>query len=605
MRLQAKILILSALLGLSACGFPGNEMTPAERQSDMDWAFSIFEHNYAPAELKKDNFGVELSQVRAECVDAAKENITNDEFIALFHKCVHTVKDAHVSASQTNNGILPEAVEVAHLGFATMRTIVDGKNALRITSLLPLSMDLAGLIIPGSLITAINGAPVEDHLNTEIVPYINVGHKEANLSIAAFRFSVRSSLDQALPTKKKITLTIVNGEAPAQDITLRWVRQDMIDFMAEIEPPAAPDPAPAEAGETTPQEVFAKAIGFNPFATISNNVVGYNVLEKMFKRLTQPIFNQGLRVHMMLVNGFQKVSFNPLLNALFAGELDGGATAQAIENRSLVMAQTVEDLMPEPLLPAVIVTTDSGEKYAYIQITGFPGEDAFVEEFKRAMTSVKTKQIKGLILDLLDNGGGSLIHGMRMANFFKAGKIDLPQMQVKLNNNWVNSFKSQAAFGSHQQRMEAQDILEMLNEDMEAGLTLSRPIPVASIDPIGIQTDESFGLDADVKVALLVNEFCVSMCDIFAGVLQDNQLATVIGSRSMGGGGNVAQHALSPVSKFMVSLTESLIVRSNGKYIEDLGVTPDIVIETVSDRETGFAKTMDTAYKVVTGQMQP
>ena len=601
MRLQAKILIIASLLGLASCGFPGNEMTPAERQSDMEWAFTVFDHNYAPADLKKDNFGVVLSGLRADCVEAAKqEDVTNDDFIALFHKCVHTVKDAHVGASQMNNGLLPEFATVAHLGFATMRTIVDGKNALRVTGVLPLSIDLGEVIAPGSLITAIDGAPVEDHLLTSVIPFIDVGHDEANLSIAGFRFSIRSSLDQGLPKEETITLTVSNPGAEPQDITLYWVLQDQLDFIAEIEAAQAGSP------QGSAEELEAKAIarfGINPFATLSNSVVGYSVLEKLFKRVTEPLLNQAERLQALVVNGFQKISFNPIMNKLFDGELDEGETAQAIANRDLMFAQTVEDLMPEPMIPAKLVTTEDGQQYAYIQITGFPGSDEFVAEVKRAIDVVIQKEIKGLIVDMLDNGGGSLVHGMRLANLFRKQKLALPQLQVKLNNNWVNSFKAQASFGTHQNQVKAKRVLKDLEADMEAGLSISRPFSVAAIDPVGIQANTQYGLADDVKVALLVNEFCVSMCDIFAGVLQDNKMAKLIGARSMGGGGNVTQHALSPVSKFMISMTESLVVRSNGKYIEDLGVTPDIKIETVPDRETGFSKTLDTAYKYVTGQI--
>ncbi|MCJ8276060.1 MAG: hypothetical protein MJK18_04400, partial [Bdellovibrionales bacterium] len=63
MRLKANLALLSLLAGLTSCGFPTNELTAEERQADMSWAFTILEHNYAPAELKKSNFGIEMSQV--------------------------------------------------------------------------------------------------------------------------------------------------------------------------------------------------------------------------------------------------------------------------------------------------------------------------------------------------------------------------------------------------------------------------------------------------------------------------------------------------------------------------------------------------------------
>ena len=77
-------------------------------------------------------------------------------------------------------------------------------------------------------------------------------------------------------------------------------------------------------------------------------------------------------------------------------------------------------------------------------------------------------------------------------------------------------------------------------------------------------------------------------------------MGAVIGQRTMGGGGNVTQHGLSPVAKMGMALTESLMITSDGQYIEDAGVTPDILVDMVGDRETGFRTAFGKAFEYIT-----
>ncbi len=60
--------------------------------------------------------------------------------------------------------------------------------------------------------------------------------------------------------------------------------------------------------------------------------------------------------------------------------------------------------------------------------------------------------------------------------------------------------------------------------------------------------------------------------------MKENNLATVVGSRTLGAGGNVVNHPYTPNSHMSVRVTESLIVRKDGSYIENNGVTPDVAV---------------------------
>ncbi len=590
------VFLLPSVLLLSACGLPINQMTSAEREADMSWAFTLFEHNYAPDEFKKSHFGIELSELKESCITQAKEEMSNQEFLALFQKCIHSVKDPHVAAQQLNNGLLPEFAEVAHLGFTTLRTKIeiDGvlKESLRIASPLKGSEGAGAPLIAGDIIYSVNNGPVDEYLRENIVPYIDAGQDETNLSAAAIRFAIRTSNDMALPEEDEITLSILRGSKKFE-IILPWIKEDLLDFQLKQAPPEEPDKN--EEKESLPNPVSTLAL--NPLAY---SFFGYHQIKEFFSFLDKPIEALTDRVQWILKTGFRVTKFNPILHSLLKGDLESNqGLDQILRNRILPLSVNVTDLMDQPLFNAKMVTTDDGKVYAYIQLTSFPAEDKILVEWVRAIRAIEDKQIKSVVIDLIDNGGGSLVHGMRILNMIRQKQIQFPSLKVKLNNNWYNSFKTQAAFGiDDYAKTIATRIVRDMNADQAAGQNLSRPISVRVLDPFFLQ-NPFIGLQDDVKIALLVNEFCVSMCDIFASVFQDNQMGVVIGQQTMGGGGNVVQHGLSPISKMGLSLTESMVLSPNGKIIENFGVTPDVAIDMVAGRNNGFSEAFEAAYKFI------
>ncbi len=613
-------ILAASLLALGACGLPTNQMTAKERKADMQWAFTIFNHNYAPAELKKSNYGVEISQVEADCVTMAEQEMDNQAFLALFQKCIHTFKDAHVGAQQMNNGVLPEYAQVAHLGFITMRTktMVDGQkmNALRIVS--PLKGSEAGApLVPGDLIIQADGKNIGDYLKTELVPFLDVGQDETSLTQAAFRFGVRTSIDMALPEAEDIELVVARGPM-VFTLVLPWIKEDLLAFQLKQNPPAE-NPTPEDLVEPNTQVIASAPINsvedvLNDFETgirpksiagmeknpLGHTFLGYQEIRNLLSLFKAPVEFATERLKFIGLTGYQLAKFNPVMKALFDGELDQDDQVDAaLRSRELPMSSVVVDLMSEPLFTAKAVTTDEGQVYAYVQLKNFPAEDKILTEWYRMITAIEDKGIKSLIIDLVDNGGGSLVHGMRMLNMIRKQPVDFPSMQVRLNNTWMNSFKSQAAFAeSSYQKAIAARVVKQLEEDKAAGKKLSRPFSVTVMDPFFLQ-NPMIGLSDDVKIAVMVNEMCVSMCDIFTSVFQENEMGLVVGQRTMGGGGNVTQHGLSPVSKIGMALTESLMISSGGQYIEDAGVTPDEIVDMVGDREKGFPTAFKKAYDYI------
>jgi MYXO-CTERM domain-containing protein len=207
-------------------------------------------------------------------------------------------------------------------------------------------------------------------------------------------------------------------------------------------------------------------------------------------------------------------------------------------------------------------------------------EDDVVKELDAVLKKLKSFGVKSLIIDTIDNGGGSVTLGLKLARLLSKKPLNLPQQQLKVSETWIDQFETQSLEApSPAERSLAKDVADQLKADRAAGKSISSPFPADILLPFQLATGND-ALPDGLKVVLMVNEMCASMCDIFASVVQDNHLATVMGTRTMGAGGNVVQHFSAPNSNLILAQTESLVLRTDGTPIENRGVTPDVAFDT-------------------------
>ncbi len=159
------------------------------------------------------------------------------------------------------------------------------------------------------------------------------------------------------------------------------------------------------------------------------------------------------------------------------------------------------------------------------------------EDVKKEIKKLKGAGVEGIVIDLRNNGGGSLYDVVQMAGLFIE---DGPIVQVK---------------------------------DREG-----KPM---------VMRDKDNGVLYDGPLAVLVNEFSASASEIFAAAIQDYGRGVVIGSTSTYGKGTVQRNiGLDPESNFLssnsdlgtVKLTLQKFYRINGGSTQLKGVTPDVVI---------------------------
>ena len=228
-------------------------------------------------------------------------------------------------------------------------------------------------------------------------------------------------------------------------------------------------------------------------------------------------------------------------------------------------------------------------------------EKKVITEFNKTLETLQFLGVKDLVIDLVNNGGGSLSLGMRLAQALSPEKVTMPNIQLRLNQNWLDEFEElSVSAATDSERVLAKEVSDQLKADFAAGKRLSTPLSTESLIPFKLQANDS--LRKNFRVVLMVNEMCASMCDIFSAIMQDNHMARIIGSRTMGAGGNVVSYRSAPNSHLVIRQTESLLVRSNpeGSLIENLGVTPDIESDTSEMSETKYRQLREEAIDVLT-----
>lgn len=214
---------------------------------------------------------------------------------------------------------------------------------------------------------------------------------------------------------------------------------------------------------------------------------------------------------------------------------------------TLIRDEIVQD---ETFARSTVVTTEKG-KIGYIYLPEFyadfedPKGARSSDDVRKEIIKLKAQKVDGIIMDLRNNGGGSLFDVVQMVGFFIE---EGPIVQVK---------------------------------DRDGNPTIYR--------------DRDKQVLYDGPLAVMVNEFSASASEIFAAAIQDYNRGVIIGSTSTYGKGTVQRNigldralgVLDPNSDLgTVKLTLQKFYRINGGSTQLKGVSSDIAVPDVYE----FAK---------------
>lgn len=172
---------------------------------------------------------------------------------------------------------------------------------------------------------------------------------------------------------------------------------------------------------------------------------------------------------------------------------------------------------------------------------GDPNYNSTTRDIRRMINEMKQEGISGLVIDLRNNGGGSLQEAVNLTGLFiKEG----PVVQVR---NFMNR-------------------TDILNDE----------------DPAMVY---------DGPLVVLINRFSASASEIFAGAIQDYRRGVIVGESSFGKGtvqtvmelDRLLNNVGEPVGSLKYTIQK--FYRISGSSTQFKGVTPDIALPTALDAE--------------------
>ncbi len=173
---------------------------------------------------------------------------------------------------------------------------------------------------------------------------------------------------------------------------------------------------------------------------------------------------------------------------------------------------------------------------------GDPNYKSTTRDVRRLIEELKTEEIDGLVIDLRNNGGGSLQEADALTGLFiKSG----PTVQVKSANRQPSVYAD---------------------------------------------TDDAVVWEG--PMAVLVNRLSASASEIFAGAIQDYGRGLIIGSQTFGKG---TVQTLIPLNRGQLKVTAAKFYRVSGESTQHQGVIPDIAFPEVFDTDSIGESSLDDA----------
>jgi len=226
---------------------------------------------------------------------------------------------------------------------------------------------------------------------------------------------------------------------------------------------------------------------------------------------------------------------------VISGKTEGGSERKLID----ITRNTVK--LEEQAAQKDIITIKRNGKERKIGIVNLPtfyfdfkGAQNHQKDFKsstrdvkRLITELKKEGVDGLVMDLRNNGGGSLQEANALTGLFIK---DGPTVQIKSSNGNVDVLK---------------------DED-----------------------DEIF---YDGPLAVVVNRMSASASEIFAGAIQDYGRGIILGGQTFGKG--TVQSLLPLHNQGQLKLTLAKFYRISGESNQNKGVIPDITFPSIYNQE--------------------
>lgn len=552
------------------------QLTTEQKVADFNQLAALYAKNYAPYQLKISLIGFDLLSIQP-WLTQVQQSTTDLEFYDICVKYVASLQDSH------DEFILPSIFEAwLHMDV----NIYDGKVLIGYIDPDYLSPRRYPLQI-GDEIISVDGTSAAD-LITSFLPYSVNG--EAN-PISRMRLASGAIMDRyqgwmtnAPSVGTNATVVVQSQDGKTATYSIPWDK-DGVPLVSEG---PVPSPQALLAAGKAPEKIqnTARVTNRRPRPSRANRWGIYQGPSEPGMPAAVPSYMTAM---MKLRN---MVAAKPLAAIGSVGIYPFGNPDPLFNppaNFTLRLGSQPTDEFISGTFPVGSSTA------GYIRIwTMEPDDETTASNQFQTEIQYMQQNTDGLVVDIMDNGGGDGCYAETLASILTPYTFRGLSSQIRATENWVEDFSESVV--EAQQGGAPQYVIDLYNNyltDVEEALAQNRgntgnePLCSYTFDVTPPTDDKGNNIAYTKPVLVLTDSFTLSAAEIFAMFLQDSKRATIFGTRTDGGGGNVVEYdSATNYSEGDARVTESLITRAaavqtpgfpSSVYYDGIGIYPDIV----------------------------
>ena len=552
---------------------------------------SILEAGYAPADWKESLFNWNLKDEVAKAQNAVRASSTSGtrEYQKIVASLLRSTRDYHVgfSFNRTEAAQLPFTVKSAEGKY-----IIVNIDRTQLSWSYPMSL--------GDELVSIDGKPTDDIVQ-DLIGGIGKGTKETDQTLAEMAITNREASKALDVPQGRVFITLKDAKTQKlKSFQIHWLyRPELIRYQDEmlglVTPPLLSMNAPKNALKAGSIKGISRRISLSE--------------ERMIELV------QRLKTVLMVKGSFALAPEMEGLNAIGnLKRLEAPPNPYVLGSRNSFLPSFGEKLWEvgpsDPKLAhnfQAYIYKHNGKRIGYVRIPHYMGSSDLFKGFSYIIQKFQG-ETDGLVIDQLNNPGGSVFYLYALVSLLTDQPIRTPQHRIQITTQEIltaqkllqflpqvrNDRTARKLLGSdwdgypmtYQTLQFVIDYFRFLVKEWNAGKSLTDPVYLYGVDLINPSPKVTY----DKPILVLVNELDFSGGDFFPAILQDNNRARIMGVRTAGAGGFVLQEAYpNSIGLGRFTYTGSLAMRPTGDAIENLGVVPDVFKEfTLNDLRNNY-----------------
>lgn len=565
---------IAAAILFCLCPAAFADLTTDQKVTDFTQLAALYARNYGPYEVKRDLFGFDLYNVKP-WLDQVRASKTDLEFYDICAKYVASLRDSHdeFTIRSGYEPYLPMSVDIYD-----GKVLIDGIDR----SLLPLASYPFRV---GDELVSIDGKSMQDWIK-ELDPYTANGGSNA---VSRARIAANMAIDRyqgwwvtsplSMGDKTSATLVVKRQSGDSETYEVKWQILGT-PVMGEGPIPAFPNAAVKRLPRTQQNSLVRRpkgdvedaldanpwGLGTLPAEEVAPEVIPDYLAAQRLLTVAEPVSTESGSLSPF---GSIAPAFNPPSN--FRLRLGARSSDFFLSGTFTIGSRTVGYIRIPTMSP-------SSTTAAFSQFTS---EIAYFQA-----------NTDGLVVDVMANGGGSLCYAQNLTSALMPRTFRGAAYYIRATQFWISIFSSSLTNAKLNNAPEYIQVLygEYLKQIKQAysenrGMTGAVPICSVSFDTPPLQDTSGNNLAYTKPVLVLTDNFTLSAAEFFTMMLQDEGRATIYGTITDGGGGNVNSFNAGAFSEGQTRITQSLITRKAPvavgsfpavNYYDGIGIAPDI-----------------------------